>query len=206
MLRAYAEIQLWRTDVEQRRILIIDGHPDPDPGRFVHALAAVYKEGAAAHDVHLIRIADLKFPVLTSPKDWTEDEPHSSIIAAQGRIKWAQHIVILYPLWLGDMPARLKAFFEQAFRPDFAFKYGAGMIPDKMLGGRSARVIITMGTPSAAYEFFYFAHSVRSLERNILKFVGIGPVRRTIIGAVASSAAHRLRWLEKVRKLGAAGA
>lgn len=192
--------------MEQRRILIIDGHPDADPARFVHALASAYAKGAAGHDVRTVRIADLDFPVLRDPKAWLEQPPPASLLAVQEQVKWAEHLVILYPLWLGDMPALLKAFLEQVLRPDFAFRYGSGMMADKLLTGRSARLIVTMGMPGAIYELFFLAHSVRSFQRNILKFVGISPVKRTIIGAVESSDKHRRRWLEKVEALGAAGA
>ena len=36
----------------QRRILIIDGHPDTNPARFVHALASAYAKGAAWNESH----------------------------------------------------------------------------------------------------------------------------------------------------------
>lgn len=189
----------------QRRILIVDGHPDADPARFVHALASAYAEGAAQHDVKTIRIADLDFPVLRNPKEWMEHAPPLSIVEAQELIAWADHLVILFPLWLGDMPALLKAFLEQTVRPGFAFRYGSGMMPDKLLTGRSARLIVTMGMPGFFYELFFRAHSVKSFERNILKFVGISPVRRTIVGAVESGASRRQHWLEKVKALGEAG-
>lgn len=190
----------------KRRILIIDGHPDADPARFVHALAAAYARGAARHDVRTVRIAELDIPVLRRPKDWLEQPPSPAIRTVQEQVEWAEHLVILYPLWLGDMPALLKALLEQTLRPDFAFRYGSGMMPEKLLTGRSARLIVTMGMPGLVYELFFCAHSVRSLERNILKFVGFAPVRRTIVGAVESGDTHRARWLEKIEALGAAGA
>ncbi len=189
----------------RRKILIIDGHPDPDPSRFVHALAAAYAKGAAAHDVRTLRIADLDFPILRSPKEWMEKEPSDAIAGAQEELTWADHVVILYPLWLGDVPALLKGFLEQALRPGFAFRYVDGGLPEKLLKGRSARLIVTMGMPSIFYTLYYRAHSVKSLQRNILNFVGISPVRRTIIGMVEGDEAKRRAWLEDVEGLGAAG-
>ena len=190
----------------QRKILIIDGHPDPDPARFVHALADAYARGAAAHDVRTVRVADLDFPILRDPVGWLSDGAPPAILPVQEQIKWAEHVVILYPLWLGDVPALLKGFLEQTLRPEFAFRYGSGMMPEKLLSGRSARVIVTMGMPGPFYELFYRAHSVKSLERNILKFVGIDPVRHSIVGPVEAGSKQRLRWLRKIEALGAAGA
>lgn len=185
------------------RITIIDGHPDPSPKRFIHALADAYVEGAGSrNEVRRIRIADLDFPLIRSQEEWKQGDIPPPIAAAQGDIKWAEHIVILYPLWLGDVPALLKGFLEQVARPDFAFRYVDNGFPQKLLKGRSARVIVTMGMPACAYRLFYRAHSVKSLKRNILRFTGFGPVALTVIGAVESSAVKRQQWLEKVRKLG----
>jgi putative NADPH-quinone reductase len=102
------------------------------------------------------------------------------------------------------MPALLKAFLEQAFRPGFAIgRGGAGSSWKKLLTGKSARVVVTMGMPALVYRWFFRAHSLKSLERNILGFVGIGPIRETLIGTVEASAASRERWLAKLRALGA---
>lgn len=192
--------------MERRRILIIDAHPDPDPARFVHALAAAYERGAHQHETRHLRLADIDIPVLRSSHDWTDGAPSADIAAAQADIAWAEHIVLLYPLWLGDVPALLKAFLEQVMRPGFAFRYREGGLPEKLLEGRSARVVITMGMPAFFYRFYYGAHSARSLERNILKFVGIHLVQRTLIGAVEASEGRRFYWLRKMEELGSAGA
>ena len=125
--------------------------------------------------------------------------------AAQTDIAWADHLVIFYPLWLGDVPAVLKAFLEQTMRPGFALQYREHGLPEKLLKGRSARVVVTMGMPAFFYKLVYGAHSVKSLERNILRFVGFRPIGRTIIGAVEADADRRREWLEEMARLGAAG-
>lgn len=192
--------------MEQRKILIIDAHPDPDPARFVHALAAAYEKGAREHETRLLRLADVDIPLLRGSHEWMEGTPSADIAAAQADIAWAEHIVLFYPLWLGDVPALLKAFLEQVMRPSFAFRYREGGLPEKLLKGRSARIVVTMGMPAFFYRLVYGAHSVKSLERNVLRFVGIRPVERTIIGAVESGQEQRLSWLREMEELGATGA
>lgn len=191
-----------------RRILVLDGHPDPDPARYCHALADSYAHGAAnaGHVVHRVNLADLAFPDITSRTEWEAGLPPPAIQNVQDHLAWAEHVVIVYPLWLGAMPARLKALLEQAFRPSFAFG-GKAVAPGQgRLKGRSARIIVTMGMPAAIYRLFYLAHSLRSLKRNILALVGIGPVRDTIIGGVETQTqAGREAWLERLRGLGARG-
>lgn len=189
------------------RILIIDGHPDRDRAHFIHAAADAYADGAyAAHEVRRIDIAGLDFPLIRTEAAWKDGAVPPCIAQAQESLRWAEHVVILYPLWLGDVPALLKGFLEQVARPDFAFRYTDKGFPQKLLKGRSARVIVSMGMPAPFYSLVYHAHSLKSLKRNILAFVGFHPVRHTIIGSIAASASRRERWLERLRALGARAA
>lgn len=129
------------------------------------------------------------------------------LIEAQQAIGWAEHLVLMFPLWLGDMPALLKGFLEQGARPGFAFsKEGDNPLASKGLKGRSARVVVTMGMPAMVYRWYFRAHSIRSLERNILGFVGIDPVKTTLIGMVGNlKPATANNWIGKLEKLGQAG-
>lgn len=108
-----------------KRILVIQGHPDSSPHHLCNALAQAYCQGAteAGHQVRLITIADIEFPLLRSQEDWQKGETPGSLLPAQADIKWAEHLVLFFPLWLGDMPALVKGFLEQVARPGFAFHY-----------------------------------------------------------------------------------
>jgi putative NADPH-quinone reductase len=193
--------------MKARRITLIDGHPDPDPGRFVHALADTYAAAAlaAGHDVRRIAVANLAFDLLESRAEWEEGPLPPAIAGAQEDIAWAEHLVIFYPLWLGDLPARLKGFFEQVMRPGFAFEPRAKGLPGKRLKGRTAHIVVTMGMPALFYRVYFRVHSLRSLERNILGFVGIAPTERSIVGNVEGDAKRRTMWLETMTEQGAAG-
>jgi putative NADPH-quinone reductase len=187
------------------KIVIIDGHPDPRPERYCHALAQAYAEGAEAegHSVRRIVLAQTDVAFLRSQEEWRTHEPAPGVREAQEAIGWADHLVIVYPLWLGSMPAMLKAFFEQAFRPGFAVKPETVSLRPGLLTGKSVRIVVTMGMPGWVYRYFFFAHSLRSLERNILKFAGLGPIRQTIIGSVeAIGDGERKAWLDRMRRLG----
>lgn len=193
-----------------RRIVLIQGHPDATAPHFCHALADAYAAGAASagHEVRRIEVARLEFPLLRSQAQWREPVVPETLIEAQDAMAWAQHLVLVFPLWLGDMPALFKGFLEQVMRPGFAFGEESGNpFGHKALRGRSARVLVTMGMPASVYRHYFRAHSLRSLERNILGFVGIGPVNETLVGSVESVGERtRQRWLERLRALGAQGA
>ena len=194
-----------------RRIAIIQGHPDPQGHHFGHALAASYAKGAteAGHQIRTIEVARLHFPLLRTKADFEEGLPPESISEAQETVAWAEHLVLLYPLWLGGMPALLKGFLEQLFRP--AFVTGepdakcASKSTARALKGKTAHIVVTMGMPALAYRWFYGAHSLRSLERNILEFCGIGPIHDTLIGMVEADDVVRKDWLEKLRAMGRDG-
>jgi putative NADPH-quinone reductase len=102
------------------------------------------------------------------------------------------------------MPALLKGFLEQVARPGFALGgTGATDLGEKLLGGRSARLVVTMGMPALVYRWYFRAHSVKALERNILGFVGIAPIDETLIGSVESiDDVKRRRWLTRLEALG----
>jgi putative NADPH-quinone reductase len=192
-----------------KRVLIIQGHPDSKAPRFCHALAESYAEGARQAGVELRRIdiATLPFALLRSKDEWESGAPPDIVRHCQDDIRWAEHLVIIYPLWLGGMPALLKGFFEQVFRPGFAIcQVGDKGRWRKLLKGKSTRIIVTMGMPALLYRWYFGAHSLKSLERNILAFCGIGPIRETLIGMVESrNESRRRKWLGRLHKLGARG-
>lgn len=196
--------------MDPKRILILQGHPDPAGGHLLHALVTAYAEGArgAGHQVTQVDIAALDFPLLRSQAEWEHGALPPALQPAQQAIADAQHLLLCFPLWLGDMPALVKGFLEQVARPGFAFQAeGGNPFGRKGLAGRSARVLVTMGMPALLYRYFFRAHSVKSLERNILGFVGIAPVHETLIGQVDSlGEAGRAQWLARLRALGAQAA
>ncbi|MBP2314887.1 NAD(P)H-dependent oxidoreductase [Azospirillum soli] len=192
-----------------RRIVVVQGHPDPDPNRLCRALADAYAEGAreAGHAVTRIDLAALDFPLLRTQAAFEHEPVPETLRPAQEAIVAADHIVIIFPLWLGTMPALVKAFLEQVMRPGVAFAYQEKGTPKLLLTGRSARLVVTMGMPAFVYRWWYFAHGLKGLERNILRFVGIKPVRETLFGMVGTaSEATRRKWLKRMRDLGALGA
>ena len=191
-----------------QRIVIIQGHPDPAGGHFCHALAEAYAVGArvTGRELRRIEVAGLEVPLLRNKADFENGALPDDIAEAQESLAWAGHWVLIYPLWLGTMPALLKAFLEQALRPGFAFDYGPDGTWRKRLTGRSARVVVTMAMPAWAYNWVYGAHSLKSLERHILCFVGIGPIQESVVGlAEADDPTSREAWLAKLTDHGREG-
>ena len=91
-------------------------------------------------------------------------------------------------------------------RPGIAFAYPKRGFPERLLAGRSARIVVTMGMPAFMYRWYFGGHGLRGLERSILRFAGIKPVRETLIGMIGDIGEARLqRWLDRMRDYGRRG-
>jgi putative NADPH-quinone reductase len=184
-----------------KRITIIQGHPDSSRRHLCHALADAAAQ--AGHNVTRVEIAGIEFPLLRTQEEFNSGTPPASLKPTVDAILAADHIVLIFPLWLGTMPALVKAFLEQVMRPGVAFsyeKYGA----KKLLAGRSAHIIATMGMPAWLYQTFFCSHGIRGLRRSVFKFAGFSPVRTTMFGMIQNASdATTSRRLDSMRKKGA---
>jgi NAD(P)H dehydrogenase (quinone) len=187
-----------------KKILIIYGHPDKESFNFV--LADAYKKGAlqSGAEVKEIIVRDLEFNnnLQFGYRQRTELEP--DLIAAQEKIVWAEHLVWIYPVWWGSMPAILKGFIDRVFLPGFAFqKRDNSVWWDKLLKGKSARIISTLDQPYWYYWLVYRQPSFNAMKKLTLHFCGIKPVKVTSIGPVhPSKKSFRANWIMKIEKLG----
>jgi putative NADPH-quinone reductase len=163
------------------------------------------KARAAGAEVKEFYLGELKFDPLASPtlKHPTELEP--DLKNAQEAIKWADHLVFVYPIWWGTIPALLKGFIERAFQEGFAAKFHENSIWwDKLLTGKSARLVVTLNTPSWAYRWLFGRPGHNTMKKTILEFCGVKPVRITEIGPIKGSTEEKRKgWIEQVKSLGA---
>jgi putative NADPH-quinone reductase len=186
----------------------MNGHPDGRPERFCAALSDAYSDAAeeAGHHVQRIALGDLDFDFLENAEDFAQPPPEP-VKEIQKLLSAADHLVMIYPLWLGAAPAKLKGLWEQLGRDKFLLDVGedSSRWPQKKMAGKSARLIVTMGMPGFAYRLFYRSHSLKALEVGILGISGFKPVKDTVFGLVEGSAERRERMLKKTRALGKAG-
>lgn len=190
-----------------KKVLIINGHPDGES--FNLALAGAYKKGAleSGAEVKEINIRDLQFnPNLQfGYRKRTELEP--DLIDAQEKITWAEHIVWVYPVWWASLPAIMKGFIDRVFLPGFAFKKREGsLLWDKLLKGKTSRIICTLDQPAWFYRLINRAPSHKAMKQSTLKFVGLKKVKITAIGPIRlSKPEFRHKWLMRVEGLGKKG-
>jgi putative NADPH-quinone reductase len=187
------------------KIVILQGHPDCSRRHLCHALADAYADAAAkaGHRVSRVGIAGIEFPLLRTQEEFNTGATPESLKPAVDAIVAADHLVLIFPLWLGTTPALVKAFLEQVMRPGVAFSYEKNGTR-KLLTGRSAHIVVTMGMPAWLYRTFFCSHGIRGLRRNIFKFVGFSPVRTTMFGLIeGASESRKSRWFKIMGEYGA---
>lgn len=186
------------------RIAIIVGNPLHDS--FSEALGQAYQRGAESggHQAQLFMLGRMDFDAILREGYRREQPLEPDLAAARAAFAASDHVVIIFPLWCGDMPALLKGFLERILQPDLLAVQKSGNRADwKVFKGKSARVIMSMGMPGFFYRWYFGAHALKLLKRNILQFIGITPVRSTIYGMIeAVSAEKRKQWLREVEALG----
>src|SRR5262245_22436144 len=106
---------------------------------------------------------------------------------------------------MGAMPALLMAFFEQALRPRFAMAPTPNGGWTKLLSGRRARVVVTMGMPAFVHRRYFRAHGLKSLTQN-LALVGIKPRRSFLVGTIEEMSDTKQQALHRLNALGRAAA
>ncbi|MCV2368839.1 NAD(P)H-dependent oxidoreductase [Roseateles oligotrophus] len=192
--------------MQAKRILIINGNPKP--ASFSQALAERYAQAAeqAGHSVQIIHLRDLQFLLSLEQGYQGKQALEPDLLRLQQAILAAEHLVWAYPVWWGSVPALLKGALDRILLPGFAFKYHPGKaIPEKLLKGRTARLLVCMDTPPWYFKWFQGAPAHRMMRQTVLEFCGIKPVRISEFGPVLqSSQARRETWLEQAAKLGAA--
>lgn len=191
----------------RKKILVILGHPSSDS--FCAALAVAYAEAAAlgGSEVRTLNLGKLNFdPVLH--EGYRQIQPlEADLTASQEAISWAEHLVFVYPIWWGAMPALLKGWIDRIFLPGFAFKYRDGSVLwDKLLDGRSAHLLVTMDTPAWYFRWIQHMPGHNQMKKTILEFSGIKPVRISSFGPIrGSQPEQREKWLAQVAKFGRLG-
>ena len=186
----------------KRKILVILAHPAPSS--YCGALASAYAQGAGESraEVRQLVLAEMKFDPVRAVAGPVETD----IAQARDAILWAEHLVFVYPIMWGTIPALLKGFIERTFVPGFAVNFSDNSrFWDRLLKGRSARLIVTMNSAPFIYRWIFGEPAHKIMKRAVLKFCGISPVRITAVGPLrAASKERREAWLETVRRTGRA--
>lgn len=187
-----------------KRVLLINGHPDPQS--FNAVLARAYAQGALTATDHFseFRIADLDFnPSLQyGYRKRTTLEP--DLEKAIEQIKESDHLVWVFPMWWYGYPALMKGFVDRTFLPGITYQPVEGKpMPKKLLKGKTARIIITADAPRWYDRLVMHSPAIRQFKKGTLAFCGVKTVGTSYISPIkGSSESFRKKWLDTVEELG----
>ncbi len=187
-----------------KHVLIINGHPDKKS--FNYALSDAYRKGLSKTNSTLtqINISELEFNPNLNFGYRKRVELESDLVNAIDKIKKADHIVWLFPMWWYSYPAIMKGFIDRTFLPGITYQPIEGKaLPKKLLKGKSARLIITADTPQW-YDYLIMKRpAINQFKRGTLQFCGISPVKVTYIASIKNSSSDfRKKWLNKIYSMG----
>lgn len=185
------------------KFLILTGHPIPNS--FNAALAKSYNETLKEQPVQtrVLDLSQMDFDPNLQEKNPSDIELTGDLAKFWEALVWADHFVLVHPLWWGSMPAKLKGLFDITLQSGKAYRYDKGNpFPIGLLKGRSAHLIVTSDTPNWFMRLSYKNAHFNTMKNQILKYCGFGPVQITHISPIrGKSAEERSDYLKRVTKL-----
>jgi len=186
------------------RILIIYAHPYP--GSFNHAILKTVTDTLqnSNHDYEVIDLNKENFnPVLTEEelKVYSQGKYLDPTVGEYlEKIKNSDHLILIFPIWWGGVPAILKGFFDKVFLKKETYEF-KGLMPIAKLKNTSATVISTMNAPKIFYSFWLKSPIKQTVIRSTLKLCGVKKVKWFKLARVVSvSNAKRRKMLNKIKK------
>lgn len=185
------------------RVLVLNGNPDR--ASLCGALAEAVGEASthAGRQTRILHLGDMNFDADLKHGYRQRMALEPDLEAFKTALEWCDTFVLVHPLWWGAAPAKLKGLFDRVLLPGFAFQYVEGKpLPEKLLAGRTARVLITTDTPGWFLRTVYRNAWPNVLRRQILDFVGLKVTRMVTVGPIRGARPGAdAAWFAAARKL-----
>jgi len=188
-----------------KKILVLNGNPKTSS--YSKHLSDLYEiEAREYFEIKRFDVSAMGFnPSLDCGYDGKQDL-EACLLEFQNAIAWADHLVIVTPIWWGGLPAKFKGLLERTFLPGFSFQFESGSpLPIPLLKGKTARVIITMDTPKdhAQEEA---AAVIAQLDLYTLQFCGFEKAEINLFAPIISATPEeKQEWEKRIKTVGAKG-
>lgn len=195
-----------------KKIYILMGNPNSE-GTLGALLADTYQAAAVAagHEVRRANVGDLSFDPILHKGYRAIQELEPDLVKVQEDIKWADHLVLVYPLWWSSAPSLLKGLVDRMWLPGFAFRFIKSKDGKstwgwhRLLKGKTARVVVTLKNHPLV-ERFMFGDYTAEVASAVLGFSGM-KVRLTEIGnAEVLTDTKKEAWMRRMQAFGRKGA
>lgn len=122
------------------------------------------------------------------------------VIRYKGMLEWAEHLVMIFPIWWMTMPAMTKGFIDKVIFPAIAYTMEDGRLKSRLPLER-VTIITTMNTPAEAYRDMFNNALEGSLINGTFKKIGIEDVRWISLNEVRQvSDELRKSWLTHIEE------
>ncbi len=181
------------------RILAVFAHPSQ--ACFNRAVLDALRDESAkkGHDCSVLDLYRLKFnPVLSDDdfEDFNRGRIPRDIEKMQAKVKDADVVAFIHPLWWFGMPAILKGWIDRVFSYGFAYGHDSrGVKP--LLAGKKAIVINTAGgDEKSSYDDTGYKDAITKLnDDGIYRFVGFDIILRRMFFAIPAKSDSERREL-----------
>jgi putative NADPH-quinone reductase len=177
-----------------KRVLVVNGHPDPGAGRYCAALCAAYAEGAqsSGYATQRLDVGAVTLPGAESGRPFWLRNDAAEVLE---RLWLADRLFIAFPMWLGGPPPALQLILEEFTRWQKAEAAQLG----EPIEVKEAHVVVTANFPGLIYRTSRGA----SVGAWATALAGLHVAQHILIGSMGSnSPEERIRWLSEVRRLG----
>jgi len=189
------------------RTVIVFNHPYD--GSFCNAILQSVTKGlqSANHEVDLIHLDKDKFNPRMTAEDLKAFVAHQpvdpQVIDYCERLKKAEHLIFIFPIWWDIMPAATKGFIDRVLSPGIVYDHhprGFGLVP-LLKNLKSVITITTMNKPKIMYSLLIGNLIKKVMLRSIFKTMGYKNLHWISFTSVKSvSPKKRKNWLTSLEK------
>ena len=178
----------------ESRFLVVNGHPDPSSRRYCAALCDSYAASVRSRgwQVERLDVGAIMTPSSLLAQE-ASDVPLLTMDCAINRMRAADRVAIVFPLWLGAAPHVLQSLFKSMAR---------------VTGPRQAPIevelVVTMDMPAILYRSQAAVPRKSGSARNPFYLQGVHSIQTTLIGSVnVMTQDERAEWISEVHAIAA---
>lgn len=189
------------------RTAIVFNHPYE--GSFCNAILNAVTKGLqkARHEIDLMHLDNDGFNPVMSQADLKAFVAHQpvdpQVIDYNERLKKADHLIFIFPIWWDIMPAATKGFIDRVLFPGVVYDHhprGFGLVP-LLKDLKSVTIITTMNKPGIMYSLLIGNLIRKVMLRSVFKTMGYKNLKWISFTSVkVVSRENRVKWLDNLVK------
>lgn len=184
------------------RTVIVFNHPYE--GSYCNAILNAVTNGLQKSncEIDLMHLDNDGFNPVMSKADLKAFLKHKPIdrqvIDYNERLKKADHLIFIFPIWWDLMPATTKGFVDRVLSPGVVYNHhprGFGLVP-LLINLKSVTIITTMNKPKIMYSLLIGNIIRKAMLRSVFKTMGYKNLNWISFTSVKSvSQEKRVKWL-----------